>query len=180
MSQLVDYFNRITSKDPPEPPEPKQNNPPNSKLADYFDRITSKDPPESTEPKQNNPPNCKLVDYFDRIISKDPPPQNNPPTADDSKPLPQKTNRPVKKKPTWAKYQRRKLSQKKIMKELEVYSKCCAQLCMNFLTWAIVLQCRTQYVALESQQDRRTWLDKQMDEMEIGPSSFSYQLPVWG
>ena len=61
MSQLVDYFNRITSKDPPEPPEPKQNNPPNSKLADYFDRITSKDPPESTEPKQNYPPNLSII-----------------------------------------------------------------------------------------------------------------------
>jgi hypothetical protein len=131
--------------------------------------------PNSSSQNKINDEHEKLLAFYKRTATVDSDNVGVPETSalktDQDKPL-------RKKKSSWRSYAKRKLSRKKILQELELWSRCCTQLCLNLLTWTLVLQCRTQYVGLETTADRRSWLEKQMDAMEIGPSSFSYQLPV--
>ena len=90
---------------------------------------------------------------------------------------------PRKKKtghPSWNAYSAMKLNLETIKEEIAAFTAYCAQLCFTLLTWQVVLTGRIAYVGLPSNDDRRTYLDRYMDEHNIGPSSFSYQLPVIG
>jgi hypothetical protein len=92
-------------------------------------------------------------------------------------PVPKKPKRKTKRT-SWKRYERLKTNPKKIKAELAALAQCCAQYCVQFLTWQIVLTCRTMFVCLPTNDDRRSWVDQQLDEMEVGPKSFSYTIPV--
>lgn len=75
-------------------------------------------------------------------------------------------------------YQSRKMDLKAIENELRNFQECCKLYCHLWITTQIILFCRSQYILQPCFEDRRTWLAKRMDEMEIGPSTFSYNIDV--
>ena len=83
---------------------------------------------------------------------------------------------PRNKKPPWNQYKQQKLDVQTITTEVATFSRCCAWMCFNFITWQTLLMCRIQYVGLVTTDNRRIFLDRYLDEHCIRPSSFSYQI----
>ena len=162
----------------------------NQHAFDYFDRVTADTFSKAPAQEPNNPSNISLVDYFNRITSKDPP-------KDDPKPRPPETPLPpeeVKRDSEQSKgttkkrkkresqkfkdFQTRKMDLAYISNELQKFQECCKLYCHLWITTQIILFCRSQYILQPCLEDRRTWLARRMDEMEIGPSTFSYNIDV--
>ena len=78
----------------------------------------------------------------------------------------------------WAQYRKKKLDIHRIQEQLASFTACCTHICFSFLTWQVVLQGRLEYVGLNSTEERRTYLDRYLDEHCIGPASFWYSIPV--
>lgn len=84
-----------------------------------------------------------------------------------------KTNRRV--------HARKNLEYSAIQKQLQLFQKCCVASCYTWLTIAIVMNCRTQFLGIPDYNDRRTWLHKEMDEMGICPDfPNNYSIDIFG
>ena len=132
-------------------------------LDDFFDCL------ESPQPLTENFEKDDLDEYFECIEA----PQL----------IPQKFSQPVlancrkPRKGFLGKYQKKKLDVHNIQNELAAYGKCCARICLTILTWQVVLSGRLQYVGLESNEQRRKFMEKHETLKEMTGSSFQYTIP---
>jgi hypothetical protein len=74
--------------------------------------------------------------------------------------------------------QEKKINIEEIKKELTCLQMCCKLCCYLWLNVQIILFCRSQYILLPCYEDRRTWLARKMDDLEIGPGTFAYHVDV--
>jgi hypothetical protein len=91
-----------------------------------------------------------------------------------------KQNKTEKGSQTFKAMQDKKVNLEEISKELLLFKSCCKLCCYLWINIQIVMFCRTQYILLPCFEDRRTWLARKMDEMNIGPAIFSYNVDILG
>jgi hypothetical protein len=152
-------------------------------LDDFFDCIneqcteeTDLKPAPIYESKADD--SVELDEFFDCINS----PHNEEVNSTSNE---QENKRKMSKKPkkqrdsqTFKDYQERKVNVDIIKTELASFQSCCKLCCYLWLNVQFVLFCRTQYILLDTFEDRRTWLARRMDELSIGPQTFSYHIDI--
>ena len=108
-----------------------------------------------------------------------PPLMKCPPTEETNLSPKRKAKRPKNEKGTTFKVmQEKKINVEEISKELLFFQSCCKLSCYMWMTVQIIMFCRAQYILLPCFEDRRTWLARKMDEMSVGPATFSYSVDV--
>ena len=165
------------------PADLQETTPVQNDLDDFFDCINE----QSTEETDLKPApiyeskaddSVELDEFFDCINS----PHNEEVNSTSNE---QENKRKMSKKPkkqrdsqTFKDYQERKVNVDIIKTELASFQSCCKLCCYLWLNVQFVLFCRTQYILLDTFEDRRTWLARRMDELSIGPQTFSYHIDV--
>ena len=65
-----------------------------------------------------------------------------------------------------------------IQSQLLAYAACCTGMCLTFLTWQLVLSGRMQYAGLESNEQRRQFMETHENMKEAAGASFKYTVPA--